>query len=572
MNTFLAGQFNQSNEGRAYEAENGSIVDVSRDSPRLTGVLDEGQYFITLESTNGAELETGVLNIRSSSYENLSQQRHPDASLNELDEVDEVSDNSNLSTTSKIAMADRDRSDQRDLLVHRVNISGIYGALDAIAESDLENADGNQVLADAQSEEALGVADDPVLDVELNQTNFKQNREPKVEQYQNPQDTDEFRFVIDEDNETLYVVTDVRDLELEREVGNQSDPRETQVNVNDEADGEGDNFTFDFDIGPGFEEEYEGGIDTYVPEGGTDVFLNVEDREAEFDEQDEDTVRVNPESNQTISGETNVAPGTEVVVAVDSRGPVRRANQTETSDLSPVFQRTTVSVGEDGNFSSNTFDFSDNEVGRNFTVTAPNQGFENEAAKPGIVVEGEPANASLSDITVSSDEDELATVTVDSAYLPQGGFVTIHDGTLADGAVFDSVRGTSEYLEEDTLHEDIEIELDDPYTEDGTAIAMPHRDTNDNETYDFVTSEGEEDAPYTAGDEDNIVTATASVTFETETPTPEPETATETPTETSTEAETPTPTETEDQPGFGAVLALIALIGAALLAARRNDF
>ena len=149
--------------------------------------------------------------------------------------------------------------------------------------------------------------------------------------------------------------------------------------------------------------------------------------------------------------------------------------------------------------------------------------------------------------------------------------MTIHDGTLADGAVFDSVRGTSEYLEEDTLHEDIEIELDDPYTEDGTAIAMPHQDTNGNETYDFVTSNGTEDAPYTAGDEDNIVTATASVTFETETPTA---TATEAQTETATatEAETPTPTETEDQPGFGAVLALIALIGAALLAARRNDF
>ena len=568
MNTFLAGQYNESNEDRAYEAENGSIVDVSRNSPKLTGVLDEGQYFVTLENTNGAELDSGVVNIRPSNYENLSQLRHPDAPLGAADEVDEVAGNEDFSTTSKIAMADRDRSSERDLLVHRVNISGIYGALDAIANSDLENADGNQVLADAQSEDPLGVADRPVLEVELNQTNFKQNREPKVEQYQNPEDTDQFRFVIDEDNETLYVVTDVRDLELEREVGNQSSPIETQVNVNNPPDGEGDNFSFDFDVGPGFENEYEGGIDTYVPEGGTDVFVNIEDREGEFDEQNEDTVRVNPESNQTISGETNVAPGTEVVVAVDSRGPVRRANQTETNDLSPVFARTTAEVDEDGNFSADTFDFSDNEVGRTFTVTAQNQGFRNNAAKPGIVVEGEPANVSLSDITVPSDEDELATITVDSAYLPQGGFVTIHDGTLADGAVLDSVRGTSEYLEEDTLHEDIEVELDDPYTEDGTAIAMPHQD-NGNETYDFVTSNGTEDAPYTAGDEDNIVTATASVTFETETPTPGTETPTETPTGTPTGTASPTG---EDQPGFGAVLALIALIGAALLAARRNDF
>ena len=55
-----------------------------------------------------------------------------------------------------------------------------------------------------------------------------------------------------------------------------------------------------------------------------------------------------------------------------------------------------------------------------------------------------------------------------------------------------------------------------------------------------------------------------SVTTETPTATPEP-TATEEPSE-------PTATESEDQLGFGAVIALIALLGAALLAARRNAF
>ncbi|WP_396891003.1 PGF-CTERM sorting domain-containing protein, partial [Natronomonas sp.] len=45
-------------------------------------------------------------------------------------------------------------------------------------------------------------------------------------------------------------------------------------------------------------------------------------------------------------------------------------------------------------------------------------------------------------------------------------------------------------------------------------------------------------------------------------PTPEP-----------TDEPEPEPTEApEDQAGFGAVIALIALIGAALLAARRNAF
>ena len=55
----------------------------------------------------------------------------------------------------------------------------------------------------------------------------------------------------------------------------------------------------------------------------------------------------------------------------------------------------------------------------------------------------------------------------------------------------------------------------------------------------------------------------------TEEPTPTP---TEEPTATPTEEPTPTPTPTpEDTPGFGALVALVALIAAALLAARRND-
>ena len=170
-------------------------------------------------------------------------------------------------------------------------------------------------------------------------------------------------------------------------------------------------------------------------------------------------------------------------------------------DVSPIFARDTVEVQEDGNFSSEAFDFSANEVGRNFSVSSPGTGFEDDAQKPGIVVEGTPASVTLSDITVPADQDELETIEVDTAYLPQGGFVTIHDGTLQEGATLDSVRGTSEYLEADTNLTDVQVTLDDPYTEDGTAIAMPHQDTNDNEQYDFVTSDGEDDGPYTENGE-----------------------------------------------------------------------
>jgi len=108
-------------------------------------------------------------------------------------------------------------------------------------------------------------------------------------------------------------------------------------------------------------------------------------------------------------------------------------------------------------------------------------------------------------------------VTVDSVYVPDGGFVTIHDATVTEGAVFDSVRGTSMYLEPG-LHRNVDVTLDDPVTEDGTLVAMPHVDSNDNETYDFVTNSGNADGPYTDGGsavvDSGMVTVSAGITFD----------------------------------------------------------
>ncbi len=125
------------------------------------------------------------------------------------------------------------------------------------------------------------------------------------------------------------------------------------------------------------------------------------------------------------------------------------------------------------------------------------------------------ATVTLNDQTANG---QASSVDVASATLSQGGFVTIHDGSLLDGDVFDSVRGTSDYLEAGS-HEDISVSLDDPYTESGSIIAMPHTDSNDNEAYDFVSSEGGADGPYTSGGDAVVAPASltvrsASVTFE----------------------------------------------------------
>ena len=119
----------------------------------------------------------------------------------------------------------------------------------------------------------------------------------------------------------------------------------------------------------------------------------------------------------------------------------------------------------------------------------------------------QPAEPNAS-VTFDDQETDGSTVTVESVNVSEGGFVTIHDSSLLEGATFDSVVGSSEYLEPGE-HEDVEVQLFDDETVPGaefdqdaledneTLIAMPHLDTNDNETYDFLETDGEEDGPYT---------------------------------------------------------------------------
>jgi PGF-CTERM protein len=78
-----------------------------------------------------------------------------------------------------------------------------------------------------------------------------------------------------------------------------------------------------------------------------------------------------------------------------------------------------------------------------------------------------------------------------------------------------------------------------------------------------------ETGDYTLRVEDDETSATTQISVveevseDTETPTPEPDTETPTP-------EPDTETTTTTTPGFGAVVAVLALLGAALLALRRD--
>ncbi|WP_423743529.1 twin-arginine translocation signal domain-containing protein (plasmid) [Haladaptatus sp. SPP-AMP-3] len=125
----------------------------------------------------------------------------------------------------------------------------------------------------------------------------------------------------------------------------------------------------------------------------------------------------------------------------------------------------------------------------------------------------------MASVTLDDQTSDGTMVSVGSATLSDGGFVAIHDSSLLDGEVLDSVIGVSNYLDAGS-HEDVSVSLFnvpggefdmEMMKEDATLIAMPHLDSNGNEEYDFVESGGEADGPYTADGEAVVDDAMVSV-------------------------------------------------------------
>lgn len=115
-------------------------------------------------------------------------------------------------------------------------------------------------------------------------------------------------------------------------------------------------------------------------------------------------------------------------------------------------------------------------------------------------------------VTLDDQDARGVTVNVASTYLPEGGFVVIHDDRLQGGDALESVVGHTAY-KNPGMYEDLRIAVDPQQVddEDNLLIAMPHRNTNRSRKYDFVTSGGTEDLPYF--DRNGVVIDSATVTF-----------------------------------------------------------
>ncbi|KAB1198406.1 MULTISPECIES: hypothetical protein [Haloferax] len=179
---------------------------------------------------------------------------------------------------------------------------------------------------------------------------------------------------------------------------------------------------------------------------------------------------------------------------------------------------------EDGPYTENGTPVTDDA-----DVTVETEPTETPTATPTETPTATPTETPSDEPTASVVFDDQAsdgtTVTVASVDPSKGGFLVIH-------AENGDVLGVSEYLGGGP-HFNVEVTLSDNLGENTTLTAMPHLDTNDNRRFDFVTSDGADDGPYT--EDGDPVTDDANVTVGTTEPT---ETPTATPTETPTEEPT----------------------------------
>ncbi|WP_332898724.1 DUF7282 domain-containing protein [Haladaptatus sp. CMSO5] len=537
MNTFLAGQ-GSGPSTNAYDVagddklgsdgvtryDENNVTTNTDISPSLSEPLAAGDYDLRAASSNDIDADgdvedekgVGTLALRERSTDGIKTWVAPDGAANSDDLEDLLGEVSESDTVAK-----------NDRLVVQVEASGLYGYVD---------------------DEDLSTLADNGLELKLEQTNEKANQNPVT------LDADDLdsaganaaQLYTDEDNNTFFVVIDTGAFSQMKDGQNYEASFSLAGENSDLADDLGNFNEY-------VEDEEEESVSTE---------FSVEDADAEFDNLQNGDLTVAKSSSSMVSGTTNVAPGTELTVRLRSSN----------SD-SPFLKSQTVDVQADGTFSAE-FDMSDVATGAEFTASIRKGGTVLGDEVDGVVGEGASA-----EVTFDDQETDGSSVVVSSVTLSEGGFVTIHDATLLDGDATGSVVGTSEYLDAGT-HEDVEVSLDSTLEEDQELIAMPHMDSNGNEEYDFVTSEGADDGPYT-GEDGNAVTDSAQITIGTggttttgtaTTTTSSGTTTTAATTSTTTDSTTSEPTTTEEEgPGFGALAAVIALIAAALLAVRRSN-
>jgi hypothetical protein len=143
----------------------------------------------------------------------------------------------------------------------------------------------------------------------------------------------------------------------------------------------------------------------------------------------------------------------------------------------------------------------------------------NDEAFINVTVNDTEPEEPAASVNFEDQDSNGSKVTVQDVNMSEGGFVAIHNESLLQGNAVGSVIGVSSF-QTSGAKQDVEIDLfnvpganfnQSSLEENKTLIAMPHLDTDSDGNYDFVSSSGAEDGPYT--DNGTPVTDDAEITI-----------------------------------------------------------
>jgi membrane-bound metal-dependent hydrolase YbcI (DUF457 family) len=174
-------------------------------------------------------------------------------------------------------------------------------------------------------------------------------------------------------------------------------------------------------------------------------------------------------------------------------------------------------------------------VGTNDTAYSGSGG-RRVADSAGITVPTEPEPQAS--VTVRNQTLQGDSLTVESARLPDGGFLVIHNDSYLppESAPLESAVGVTSYLEAGQ-HNGVSVPLlDGAVEEDQQLIVVPYRDTNNNQRYDYIASGGFQDVAYEnrTGNQSVVVNDTARAVVSGSESTPDGSEGTTAPANTST--------------------------------------
>ena len=206
---------------------------------------------------------------------------------------------------------------------------------------------------------------------------------------------------------------------------------------------------------------------------------------AQLQQTADETALIERKANATLSGTTNIAPGTAIQFQINGIESKNQAGAT----LRPFSTANETTVQSNGTISA-PINTTRGTVEQQLRIKL-RTGSRSITTIDGRLV----TTAAAVSMPNQSVDWQLNAVTIEQAGLPKGGFIGIHDARFLDGERVKSLRGVTEYLEPGTVGP-MNITLEEPYRSNGTAVAVVYTDTDSQRTFEYAETGGTADQPY----------------------------------------------------------------------------